>query len=327
MGQAERLYKIERLLRQRHSVPLRAFLDELEVSRATFYRDLAVLRDRLQATIDIDPERGAYCIREGGRLELPGMWFSSKEIHALLTFHHFLENLEPGLFGARLEPLKARIKTLLESKRDSVEEVTRRVRILPQAARRSESAHFEHVAHALLARHRLTFEYHGRSRGTVTARIVSPQRLVYYRDNWYLDAWDHERRGLRTFSIDRILHPLALSEAAKDIAESRLDRHFADGYGIFSGRPRRNAVLRFSPERARWVADERWHPKQRGRYEEGRYVLEIPYSDDRELVLDILRFGPDVEVIAPKSLRNKVAALLQTAAANYLRDSGSGLTR
>jgi predicted DNA-binding transcriptional regulator YafY len=76
-------------------------------------------------------------------------------------------------------------------------------------------------------------------------------------------------------------------------------------------------VLRFSPERARWVAEECWHPKQKGHYENGHYILEIPYSDDRELVLDILKHGPEVEVLRPKSLRKKVLDRLVRAASQY----------
>ncbi len=65
------------------------------------------------------------------------------------------------------------------------------------------------------------------------------------------------------------------------------------------------------------MADERWHPEQKGRYDGNHYLLEIPYSDDRELVLDILKYGPDVEVIAPASLRREVAERLRLAAQRY----------
>ena len=68
--------------------------------------------------------------------------------------------------------------------------------------------------------------------------------------------------------------------------------------------------------RARWVAAERWHPAQRGRTEgDGHYVLEVPYSDPRELTMDVLKFGADVEVLAPESLRAHVAAEIRKMAA------------
>ena len=76
--------------------------------------------------------------------------------------------------------------------------------------------------------------------------------------------------------------------------------------------------LCFSLERARWVADERWHPQQVGQYlTDGRYELRVPYRDERELVMDILRHGEDVEVVAPVALRESFIARLHEALTAY----------
>ena len=65
--------------------------------------------------------------------------------------------------------------------------------------------------------------------------------------------------------------------------------------------------LKFSAVRARWVQAEEWHPEQKSTVnKDGTYTLEFPYSDERELLGDILRFGADVEVLAPKSLRTSL---------------------
>jgi predicted DNA-binding transcriptional regulator YafY len=304
---------------------MRRLLDEFEVSRATLVRDIDLLRDRYHTPIVYDRVRRGYRLAEPApgtpRDELPGLWFSSRETHALLAFHHFLENLEPGLLTPHIAPLKERLATLLGSKDPALDEITRRIRLLPQAARRAEPAAFQQVAHALLTHKRLRFRYHGRARDDTTDRSVSPQRLVHYRDNWYLDAWDHGKRAPRTFAVERIRNPHPLDARAKDIPEQRLDRHFTESYGIFAGRPRHKALLRFSPERARWVAEELWHPKQKGWTENGHYLLELPYSDERELVLDILKYGPDVEVLRPKSLRGRVLEQLLRAAKQYERQT------
>ena len=72
------------------------------------------------------------------------------------------------------------------------------------------------------------------------------------------------------------------------------------------------------PQRARWVAHEQWHPRQKGTLEgDGSYLLEIPYADDRELMMDILKYGPDVEVVGPVSLRKRVQDLLLQATQRY----------
>jgi predicted DNA-binding transcriptional regulator YafY len=102
------------------------------------------------------------------------------------------------------------------------------------------------------------------------------------------------------------------------MSEQELDEVLTAGFGIFSGRTTETAVLRFSPARARWVSREFWHEQQHGEFElDGAYVLKVPYSDPRELVMDILKYGADVEVLGPESLRAMVAAEHRRAAARY----------
>lgn len=116
------------------------------------------------------------------------------------------------------------------------------------------------------------------------------------------------------------MHPTSpcARQNSQKISDTALNKELASSYGIFAGRPRAIAILRFTAKRARWVADETWHPGQQSRWlEDGRYELCIPYSDDRELVMDILKYGPDVEVIAPDSLRMTIKKLLGEAENQY----------
>ena len=107
-------------------------------------------------------------------------------------------------------------------------------------------------------------------------------------------------------------------QTAKEIAERALDRHFAGAYGIFAGEPKFTAVLRFTPQRARWVAEEEWHPRQEGKMlDDGCYELRVPYADPRELIGDILRHGPEVVVIGPPALREEVARRLEATLKQY----------
>ena len=322
MDRTERFYKIDQMLHERKLVPLADFLDELGVSRATFKRDLEYLRDRLNAPISWDRDAGGYRFVAANPLspkyELPGLWFNASEIHALLTMQHLLAHIQPGLLEHHIQPLQTRLNMLLESGDHTADEVQSRIRILHSAARQIQSDYFELISHALLTRKRLTIVHYSRSSDQETARTVSPQRLVYYRDNWYLDAWCHLRHGLRSFSIDTIRKAELQEVSARPVSARTLDESVGAGYGIFSGNKTQVAVLRFTAERARWVAAEFWHPKQKSRFNaDGSYSLEIPYADDRELMMDILKYGPDVEVIGPESLRVKTGIALTRALRQY----------
>jgi len=93
-----------------------------------------------------------------------------------------------------------------------------------------------------------------------------------------------------------------------EVSDAKLDAIFGPSYGIFSGGRIRWARLRFSPERTPWVKDEQWHPKQEGQLKpDGSYLLRIPYTDHRELIMDILKHGAHCEVSGPAGLRKLVA--------------------
>jgi predicted DNA-binding transcriptional regulator YafY len=319
MDRTERFYRIQQMLRQNRVVPVRMFLRDLEVSLATFKRDLEYMRSRLNTPIVWDRELNGYRYDKAAPVqELPGLWFSDTEIYALLTMQRLLESLEPGLLGPHVAPLLERLKAAIGSGAHSAAEVHQRIRILHLAKRTLPPQYFQLAAAAVLQRRRLRIKYFSRARNEETEREVSPQRLVHYRENWYLDAWCHLRAGIRSFAVDAIRVAEVLEESAVDLTEDQLDAVLAAGYGIFSGRDVQWAVLRFSAQRARWVAAEQWHPRQRSRTEaDGAYVLELPYSDSRELLMDILKHGAQVEVLAPVELRDQVADALRAAAATY----------
>ena len=325
MDRTERFYRIDQLLQERSCVPLAVFLDELEVSRATFKRDIEYMRDRFHAPIEWDRELRGYRFAQADpnapSYALPGLWFNASEIHALLTMQHLLSTLQPGLLGSQIEPLQARLRALLGTGDHSAEEVEHRFRMLYSGRRAVLPQNFQVIASALLSRKRLSLSHFNRANGETSEREVSPQQLVYYRENWYLDAWCHLRNGLRSFSLDAITHALLTSTPAREVSKRQLKETMQAGYGIFSGEHVKWAELRFSVDRARWVAAEAWHPDQRGQYDDaGCYVLEVPYSDDRELIMDILKHGPEVEVRGPPELRQRVAKALRSALARYESD-------
>ena len=114
----------------------------------------------------------------------------------------------------------------------------------------------------------------------------------------------------------------ALTETrAKDVPERELDEVLASGYGIFSGRDVTWATLRFAPERARWVSAEVWHPQQKGAYlADGRYELELPYASELELVMDVMKYGAECEVLGPEELRREVGERVGAVGRVYGRE-------
>jgi predicted DNA-binding transcriptional regulator YafY len=317
----ERRQKLTRLLRTHRAMSKQDLIAALETSPATFKRDLAWLKDRSGADIRFDRELGGYVLHEqpGKNPEyFPGLWFSAGEIHALLSLFQLAQSLEPSLLGAHLKPVIARLEKQLTGDGVKRETLSQRIRVLHMAHRAPDPQVFEVAAIATLGRRRLKVFHFNRLTGEKLERVLSPQRLVHYRDNWYLDAWCHLRQDLRSFALDAIEKAEPLDDAVQFIPDKELEAHYASAYGIFAGKADHVAKLRFTPSRSRWIVKERWHPEQKLEVgPDGGCTLAIPYHESHELVMDILRHGHEVEVLEPPELRAQVANALRKAAAQY----------
>lgn len=326
MDRTERFYKIELLLRSRGCVSFEVLLEELDVSRATLKRDLQYLRDRLNAPIVYDRMDNGYRFEQasatvGARHELPGLWFSENELHALLTMHQLMAGLDDdGVLSRHLQPMMDKLQGMLGADETEARELMRRVKVIGTARRRTPSRSFELLGSALVQRKRVKLKYFKRSDRTTSDREVSPQRLVNYRNTWYLDAWCHASDGLRRFSLDAIKDAETLATKARHVAVKDLESALDAGYGIYGGAGAQLAwaTLVFEPDAAQWVSVEEWHPQQKARWlPDGRYELQVPYADPTELAMDILRHGDSVVVTGNAALKQAIRGRLDSARARY----------
>lgn len=321
MDRTERFYKIQEMLKRQRGVTMRELQGLLDVSRSTLCRDLDYLRDRLGVPVVWNQKLQVYGLDQSDstRQELPGIWFSEQEIYALLSMLELIKQLEPaGVLAPRIAPLKERLNQLLEDGTGSAKEAMDRIVIMPVAQRPVDAVLFKTFVDALIHRKRIIIRYLGRQSGQVTHRDISPQRLMYYRDNWYLDAFCHLRDDLRSFALDAIQDTAPCEKPAVTADAQTLKVFFEDSYGIFNGKPDKVAQLKFTPFRAQWVAKEVWHPEQTGKFmPDGSYLLNIPYRVATELIREILKEGCEVEVIGPEILRKQVSELVLQLATRY----------
>lgn len=257
MERLERFYKIHQLLTDRKTAVAFSILKKsLGVSSATLKRDLEYMRGRFNAPIEYDREANGYRFgepRPGPRYELPGLWFSADEAYALLTMHTLLAELQPGLLEPHIRPLQDRVRAVLGGE-PGWKEVEKRIRVFQPERRTTFRENFPLVAKAVLTRSRLWIRHFNRKENRETEREISPQRLVHYRDNWYVDGWCHKSEGLRTFAVDAIRAAELREGRAKEVPAAELDEHLGSGYGIFAGKEVQWARLRFTAEAARWVS-------------------------------------------------------------------------
>ena len=320
MARFERLQELISILcRTREVRSLSSLCDEMGASQATVKRLIGFLRDQRGLDIRYDREQNGYRLERSpddpNTAMLLGL--SGREISALLEAEAVLEQIPPGFMRDETEAARARLSKV-RRQAFGKGELKERVRLKMSQLRTTSADSFATVLAALRSRRRLEFIYRSRSRDEEKARSASPLRLTFYRSNWYLAAWCHEREELRVFSVDRIAKPRCMSEPVYDPPSDHVSAELDSSYGIFTGKADKVAVLRFNDLAARWVADEEWHPGGKSEPQpDGGVILRIPYKHETELVMDILRHGPNVEVLGPASLRKVVGEAHGAAAGQY----------
>jgi len=318
MDKFDRIYTLHGIFStRRHPISMPTLCERLECSRSCINRLLSEMKDYLGAPLCNKRGMGYFYDRDIA-FELPGIWFNTREMEALLVMQKTVSSIGSGLLNDEMGLLRRRVEKSLGKVSSAAIDELNRIRI-PDFGRRSRQLpHFPLIAAAVLERRRLRLIYKSRSKNEARQREVSPQRLVLYKNNWYVDVWCHQADDLRTFALENIKETRLLEVKATDVNAKEMDRRLTHSYGIFGGEATATARLRFTATAARWAADEQWFPDQQGYWlADGSYEMEIPYGNPTELIMDICRYGPDVEVIEPPELRQQVANQLQTAAEQY----------
>lgn len=320
MDKFDRIQQLHRQLRSyRLPVATKQLAERLECSEKTVKRTIDTMRLHLDAPIEYNTERRGYYYKDddSNRFELPGLWLTSNELQSLGLLLTLLENIGPGLLNTELQPIEKEINKLLSVRNIPVNTFRERIKVLTIGNRQLRSQHFEAIGTALIRDRQILIHYSSYTNNQ-TQRLISPQTLIHYRENWYVDAWCHLRNELRSFHLSRITRSYPSNDTRKAIDQDQLQAHFASAYGIFAGETKHTAKLRFDATIAREIALQQWHPEQIGTWDGSEYLLSIPYSDDRELIQDILRHSPNVYVDAPVALRKKVQGRLQDALGRFV---------
>lgn len=320
MNKQDQIYRLSQIFANRR-VPITKseLARRLECSEKSVGRYLDELRDVYGAPVSYGGTGWFYDRSIEDKWQMPGLWLTKEETQSLLLLLTLLERFGNGLMTEELQGIKTRIARLTARHGINVAALRQRIRIAPMGSRRTAGRDLTQVVNALIARKRIRFGYEDFS-GMSSHRQVSPQRLVYYRDNWYLHGWCHTREALRNFSVSRMGRAEIARLNATEVGEAELEAHFESSYGAFAGEPREFALLRFLPPMAAELATQTWHASQQGRWDGEDYLLEVPYSQVTELLRDVQRHLPHVIVEEPAALRSRLRKVLSQAESLHSAD-------
>ncbi len=316
MKKQDKIYLLDQMLKAaQYPISMNTISERLECSVATVYRTISDLRDGYGAPIETDKDNGGYYYADKNAFELPGLRLQADEIEALLMASHLLEDIQSGLLKEPLSRLLDNISNLL--KEHGIKD-KRNIQIIYALFRKADTQIFSQVFNALQEGKRIEINYQARSTNQYSQRTISPLKLTNYKNAWYLDSWCHLRNGIRSFALEQIVDCAITSEDCQTVDKEVLRKHFSGSYGIFSGEHKYTARLKVSTKVASWVAKEQWHSKQNiTELKDGSLFLEVPYNNDIELIMDILRYGENITVLSPDCLKKRVKSILNQMLTNY----------
>ncbi len=313
MDKFNRIWRLhQEFSNRRFPVKIVDLAKQLNCCEKTVKRTLKQMQTDLNAPLEYVAEYHGwrYDPENEEKFELPGLWMGEDELVSLLLLLSILETFGNGLLNDDIQRANLYISKLLKDRGFVRDEIVTKLKVLPIAQKILPSKMLYTVSEALFKNRRAYIHYVD-FKNCKSERLISPQTLVYYRDNWYIDAWCHLRESLRTFTIARISNISLTEEKGETIAPELLKQHFSNSYGIFAGQPTQVAKLKFSPSVAKEISMQCWHKKQTSGWKDGFYLLDIPYDKDDELIMDIMRYLPHVEVLEPASLRAVVIQRIQ----------------
>lgn len=275
-------------------------------SESTFFRVIGKARSIGRVPIECDGNKYKIINAETVDDPITHVLPTDEELITLLTMQRIITSMTNPSLRDAFEPLKNRCDAILKLKVKSPDSWAERIKILDIHYRTIENGVFGAIVNSLARKTAIRCTYTDAS-GVVKERTISPQQLVRYRDNWYCDAWCHERHALRIFSLDSITHVRHVNTVWHECDHDECTEVLATSYGIFSGSPSHTAKIRLSGNAARYAQRESWHPKQVLTHcDDKTVVIEIPYSKHHELIREILSWGDEAEVIAPQILRDEI---------------------
>ncbi len=284
-------------------------MEEFEISEATSRRDISYMRDRLLAPLDFDRDKNGFYYTDR-QFRLP--FEESPRILLLLGMLHKMAT-ETGLEKLpEINKLQKRLAGLLsEDQRRltdnifyewiEVEEVNTKL--------------FASVISALLHQNQLEITYRVTD-GTTTGRLIDPLQLINYQGRWYLSAWCHLRDNRRMFHLGRMSEATVTTKKTRHKPEKE-SSWLTRSFGIFKGDKVEKATIKLTGNAAEIVSCQRWHKEQIIKKTDDGIILTLPVADHREIIMKILQYGAQAEVISPDSLRNSVINEIQSMITRY----------
>jgi proteasome accessory factor B len=309
---------LERMLRIHQSIQSGSFPNatklagELEVSTKTIQRDLDFMRDRLELPLEYHPQRFGYYYTEEVS-SFPTLQLTEGELFALLVAEKALEQYRGTSFE---KPLVSALRKMQQSLPETVSvhlgDLGQAISFRTRAEPLLNLEVFDALAQAAARREQLEIQYRKVGQQQPETRVVDPYHLGNINGEWFLFAYDHLRRDIRTFTPARIKAVRKTGQRFERLRGFSLEKRLKDSFGVHAGAGSYEVVIRFASEVADYVREKRWHDSQGLRELRGGGVeLQLRLSSLGEIERWVLSWGGQARVVRPRELAERVQQAAQ----------------
>jgi proteasome accessory factor B len=280
---------------------------ELEVSTKSVHRDIEFMRDRLGLPIEYDGARFGYHYTEEVNA-FPTMQITEGELFALIVAEKALQQYRGTSFE---KPLMSAIRKMEQSLPETISvnlgDIQQTISFRTRAEQILDLEIFDTLARATAQRQQVELTYRKPGQRESERRLVDPYHLANINGEWYLFAYDHDRKDIRTFVPARVRTVRQSGKTFERSEKFSLERRLRDSFGVHSGQGKYDVVVRFDARVADYVREKKWHESQDLRaLKSGGVELRLSLSSLVEIERWILSWGGDATVLKPRELAEAV---------------------
>jgi proteasome accessory factor B len=280
---------------------------ELEVCSRSVGRDIEFMRDRLELPIEYDAVRHGYFYAQEVSA-FPSLTISEGELLALVVAEKAMQQYRGTSFE---KPLMNALRKLSESLPDTISlnlsQWNESISFRTRAEAVLDLDLFDEIAQATARKEQLRLLYRKPGQQAGEERVVDPYHLANVNGEWFLFAFDHLRKALRTFVPARILK---LERTGKKFVQRpgfSIEKELRNSFGVHSGKGEHRVKIRFNPAVADYILEKKWHTSQKVRtLPNGGVELEMTLSNLVEVERWVLGWGGHAQVVEPSELASNI---------------------
>ena len=303
----ERMLRIHQALSSGKYPNASTLAREIEVATKTIHRDIEFMRDRLGLPLEYDGARFGYHYTEEVSA-FPNIQITEGELFALIVAEKALQQYRGTNFE---KPLLSAIKKMEQSLPDTISlnlaDVEQTISFRTRAEPILNLEIFDALAKAAARRQQIELAYRKPGQPRTEQRVVDPYHLANINGEWYLFAYDHARKDIRTFVPARVKSVKPTGKTFERPQKFSLEKRLRGSFGVHSGEGEFEVVIRFNARAADYIREKRWHESQQLRELKGGGVeLRLNLSSLAEIERWVLSWGGDATVLKPRELAEAV---------------------